>query len=119
MGRTPQSSRSGETAVTGLARTDGNGLNGNGSKYSIDEIELIVRNGAPAGANRSDVFHGIVGHYVGCGWSVEQIAEHLQQFPTELAAATSASTDCTMRLSGAPASTHSEHCRSLMAMAAG
>ena len=70
-----------ETAVTGLARTDGNGLNGNGSKYSIDEIELIVRNGAPAGANRSDVFHGIVGHYVGCGWSVEQIAEHLQQFP--------------------------------------
>ena len=70
-----------EAAVTGLARTDGNGLNGNGSKYSIDEIELIVRNGAPAGANRSDVFHGIVGHYVGCGWSVEQIAEHLQQFP--------------------------------------
>ena len=70
-----------EAAVTGLARTNGNGLNGNGSKYSIDEIELIVRNGAPAGANRSDVFHGIVGHYVGCGWSVEQIAEHLQQFP--------------------------------------
>jgi hypothetical protein len=27
------------------------------------------------------VFHGIVGHYVGCGWSVEQITEHLQQFP--------------------------------------
>ena len=70
-----------EAAATGLARTSGNGLNGNGSKYSIDEIELIVRNGAPAGTNRSDVFHGIVGHYVGCGWSVEQIAEHLQQFP--------------------------------------
>ena len=70
-----------EAAVTGLARTNGHGFNGNGSKYSIDEIELIVRNGAPAGANRSDVFHGIVGHYVGRGWSVEQIAEHLQQFP--------------------------------------
>jgi hypothetical protein len=27
------------------------------------------------------VFHSIVGHYVGCGWSVEQILEHLQQFP--------------------------------------
>ena len=27
------------------------------------------------------MFHGIVGHYVGCGWSVEQITEHLQQFP--------------------------------------
>ena len=58
-----------------------NGLNSNGCKYSIDGIEQIVRAGAPAGANRSDVFHSIVGHYVGCGWSVEQILEHLQQFP--------------------------------------
>ena len=58
-----------------------NGFNSNSSKYSIDEIEQIVRDGAPAGANRSDVFHGIVGHYVGCGWSVEQILEHVQQFP--------------------------------------
>jgi hypothetical protein len=56
-------------------------LKGNGCKYSIDEIEQIVRAGASAGANRSDVFHSIVGHYVGCGWSVEQILEHLQQFP--------------------------------------
>jgi hypothetical protein len=60
---------------------NGNGFDGRSSKYSIDQIEWIVRNGAPAGANRSDVFHGIVGHYVGCGWSVEQIHEHLQQFP--------------------------------------
>ena len=58
-----------------------NGFNSNSSKYGIDEIEQIVRTGAPDGANRSDVFHGIVGHYVGCGWSVEQILEHMQQFP--------------------------------------
>ena len=68
-----------ETAAKVAAPT--NGLNSNGCKYSIDEIEQIVRAGAPAGANRSDVFHSIVGHYVGCGWSVEQILEHLQQFP--------------------------------------
>jgi AAA domain len=70
-----------EAAPAGLTRTNGHGCNGTGSKYSIDEIELIVRNGAPAGTNRSDVFHGVVGHYLGCGWSVEQIAEHLQQSP--------------------------------------
>ena len=33
------------------------------------------------GANRSDKFHAAVGHYVGCGWSVERIDEHLRQFP--------------------------------------
>jgi len=68
-----------ETAAKVAAPT--NGLNSNGCKYGLDEIEQIVRAGAPAGANRSDVFHSIIGHYVGCGWSVEQILEHLQQFP--------------------------------------
>jgi hypothetical protein len=58
-----------------------NGFNGGGSGYSVDQIEQIVREGAPAGKNRSDVFHAIVGHYLGCGWSAEQILEHLQQFP--------------------------------------
>ncbi len=61
-----------------------NGFNGNGSGYGIDQIEQIeqiVRTGVPAGKNRSDVFHAIVGHYLGCGWSAEQILEHLQQFP--------------------------------------
>jgi AAA domain len=58
-----------------------NGFNGNGSGYGVDQIEQIVRTGAPAGKNRSDVFHTIVGHYLGCGWSAEQISEHLQHFP--------------------------------------
>jgi hypothetical protein len=60
---------------------DRNGFSGNGSKYGIDEIEQIVREGAPAGADRSGVFHAVVGHYVGCGWDVDRIFEHLQQFP--------------------------------------
>jgi len=57
-----------------------NDFNGSGCKYSIDQIEQIVRKGPPAGANRSDVFHAIVGHYVGCGWQVDRILEHLQQY---------------------------------------
>src|SRR5262249_48381756 len=49
--------------------------------YSVDQIEQIVRTGAPEGANRSDVFHTVIGHYLGCGWTAEQILVHLQQFP--------------------------------------
>ena len=64
-----------------LRRLSGNGFNGNGSGYSIDQIEQIVRTGAPDGANRSNVFHTVVGHYVGCDWTAEQILQHLQQFP--------------------------------------
>ena len=29
--------------------------------------------GLRIGANRSDMFHTVIGHYLGCGWSVEQI----------------------------------------------
>ena len=31
------------------------------------------------------MFHTVVGHYLGCGWSVEQIDEHLRQFPDGIA----------------------------------
>jgi len=67
--------------IKAAAPTNGNGFDSSGCKYSIDEIERIVREGAPAGSNRSDVFHTIVGHYVGCGWQPERILEHLQQYP--------------------------------------
>jgi AAA domain len=63
------------------ASNKGNGFDSSGCKYSIDDIEQIVREGAPAGANRSDVFHAIVGHYVGCGWNVDRIVEHLHEHP--------------------------------------
>ena len=60
----------------------GNGFTGgNGSGYSVEEIEQIVREGAPAGKNRSEVFHTVIGHYLGVGREIEQIFAHLQQFP--------------------------------------
>jgi hypothetical protein len=51
------------------------------AQYSLNQIEQIVREGAPEGANRSDTFHTIVGHYLGCGWGVEQIVALLEQHP--------------------------------------
>jgi hypothetical protein len=69
-------------AVAKTASVDGKGLNGGDDcGYSVDQIEQFVREGAPETANRSELFHTIIGHYIGCGWSVEQIYEHLQQFP--------------------------------------
>jgi hypothetical protein len=59
----------------------GNGFDSSGCRYSIDQIEQIVREGPPPGTNRSDVFHAIIGHYVGCGWQVDRIFELLQQYP--------------------------------------
>jgi hypothetical protein len=64
------------------APVKGNGFNGgDGCGYTIEQIEQIVRAGAPDGANRSDTFHTIVGHYVGCGWDADRILAHLGQFP--------------------------------------
>ena len=54
---------------------------GAGCGYSIDEIEEFVRTGAPTGKDRSALFHTIVGHYIGCGWSAEQIVDYLAQHP--------------------------------------
>ena len=63
------------------ANGGGNGFDGGGCAFSVDQIEQFVRDGAPPEANRSELFHMIVGHYVGCGWDPERIFEHLQQFP--------------------------------------
>jgi AAA domain len=67
-----------EQAVLTVGKGNGGG---DGCGYSIEQIELIVRTGAPPEANRSDLFHTIVGHYIGRGWDVERIFEHLAQFP--------------------------------------
>jgi len=45
-------------------------FNNGGNGYSVDQIEQIVRAGPPDGANRSDTFHMIVGHYLGCGYKL-------------------------------------------------
>src|SRR5262249_30615533 len=63
------------------APSEGNGFDSSGCRYSIEDIEQIVREGPPAGANRSDVFHTIVGHFVGVGWQPDRILEHLQLYP--------------------------------------
>jgi hypothetical protein len=53
--------------------------------YSIEEIERAVREGAPDDANRSNLFHAIVGHYWALGWKMDQIAAHLEQYPDGIA----------------------------------
>jgi hypothetical protein len=64
------------------AKPAGSGITaGTMSQHSIDAIEQIAREGAPEGANRSDTFHAIVGHYLGCGWSIQQIVTLLEQHP--------------------------------------
>jgi hypothetical protein len=67
------------TASSGAGTTIGSGL-----QLSIEQIEQFVRESpAPIGGQsiRSEVFHIVVGHYHGCGWSPEQIFAHLEQFP--------------------------------------
>jgi hypothetical protein len=75
----------GERRKAAAAPVNGHNFESSGSGYSIDEIEQIVREGVPDGKNRSDVFHAIVGHYVGCNWDIDRIFEHLQQFPDGVA----------------------------------
>ena len=73
-----QRRRAAATPTASISKSHVSG--GNGCGYSIDQIEQFVRAGAPAGENRSDVFHTIVGHYTGCGWPILQTFEHLVQF---------------------------------------
>jgi AAA domain len=70
-------------ALEAAAATQANGHEFNaagGSGHDIEYINKIVREGAQGG-NRSDSFHVVVGHYLGCDWGIEQIYQHLQQFP--------------------------------------
>ena len=100
-------------AVEQAASASGNGFNGsgNGCGCSIEQIERFVREGAPAGENRSDLFHTIVGHYFGCGWSAEQILAHLQQFPDGIGGRYLARGAYTARSPAAPASSKGSSCR--------
>ena len=77
--------RKAAAAQTAATQINHHSFNGGGPGHDVDRIEQIVREGAAVGANRSDTFHMVVGHYLGCGWSVEQIDQHLQQFPGGIA----------------------------------
>jgi hypothetical protein len=51
-----------------------------GLKYSNEEIEKIVKHGAPDGEDRSALFHSIVWHYKAIGWTGKAITRHLRQY---------------------------------------
>jgi hypothetical protein len=68
------------------AAVPGQPSDGGGSRFSIDEIDDAVRTGAHLVGSRSETFHVIVGHYHGCGWTPEQIFEHMAQFPEGICA---------------------------------
>jgi hypothetical protein len=68
------------------AEHTGNGFDSSGCKYTIGEIDAIVAAGTPAGADRSSVFHSVVGHFVGVGWSADQLEDLLAQHPNGVAA---------------------------------
>ena len=74
-----------KAAAAEVARPNGYCFNGGGPGHDVDHIERVVREGTPAGANRSDTFHMVIGHYLGCGWGVEKIDEHLRQYPDGVA----------------------------------
>jgi len=60
------------------------GIQVSAQQLSLEDIEHFVREAPPkvdGQSIRSNVFHTIVGHYRGCGWSAEQIFVHLEQFP--------------------------------------
>jgi hypothetical protein len=106
-------------ATQTAAPVHGHSFNGSGSKYSIDEIEQIVRDGSPIGANRSDVFHSIVGPISVAIGAQSEFSNICSSSPTALAAVTCGKVGCTKRSQGAPASMPPAPCHCLVAMAAG
>jgi hypothetical protein len=73
-------------AVETAALAASNGFNGGGCRYTVGQIEAIIRDGAPTGSDRSALFHTVVGHLSGCGWDAERILTHVAQFPDGIGA---------------------------------
>jgi hypothetical protein len=70
-----------KAAAAEVAQINGQAFTSNAPGYGVDNVEQLVREGAAVGANRSDEFHKVVGHYLGCGWSIGRIFEHLLRHP--------------------------------------
>ena len=62
-----------------------NGREFGGSGLGVEYVDQVIREGAPAGENRSDTFHAIVGHLLGCGLDAAAIAAKLRQYPDGIA----------------------------------
>jgi AAA domain len=73
-------------AAEAAAPVAGNGFDSDGCRYTIEQIEAMIRTGAPSGSDRSAVFHAIIGHLSGCGWDAERIFERVGQFPDGIGA---------------------------------
>src|SRR5262249_20843996 len=56
-------------------------FNGGDNGHSVDQSEEVASSGPTNGANRSDTFHMVVGHYLGCGWDIERILAHFERHP--------------------------------------
>ena len=102
-------------AAAEQAPCEGNGFDSTGCKYSIDDIEHIVRHGPPAGANRSDVFHAVVGHYVAADGRSTASSNIYRNTHRVLAAAISLKTVSAARSNAAPRSLPRRSCRCSMA----
>jgi hypothetical protein len=73
-----------KAAETSTRKSAGNGFDHDGCGYSLDQIDQFVRQSPPpvnGQSVRSEIFHTVVGHYIGIGWTPEQIHELMEQFP--------------------------------------
>ena len=73
-----------KAAAVSRASSGGAGIQVCAQRLSLEDIEHFVREAPPkmnGQSIRSNMFHSIVGHYHGCGWSAEEIEQHLEQFP--------------------------------------
>ena len=57
-----------------------------GGGHDVEFIDQVIREGAPDGANRSDLFHTIVGHLLGSGLDAAAIGAKLMRHPDGIAA---------------------------------
>jgi hypothetical protein len=57
-----------------------------GNGLDLDDVEQLVRDGAPEGADRSRELFRVIGHYVGIGKDADWIIEHLGQHPEGIGA---------------------------------
>ena len=80
MGRAQEGRQRGRQAANGHAVLKDPEFGGG---HDVEYIDQIIREGAPDGANRSDLFHTIVGHLLGVGMDAAAIGAKLCATPTE------------------------------------
>jgi AAA domain len=73
-------------AMETAAPAASNGFNGGGCRYTVEQVDAFIRDGAPTGSDRSALFHTVVGHLSGCGWDAERIFNHVAHSPDGIGA---------------------------------